>query len=127
MANVLNRATKQFIRSVNTPDYDPAAWIINPDVSKVVGVPTKYWDIQGNTVSEMDAAEKALVDKAESDAQAAIPDPAEKRIKDLEAQVSALTEQSGKVVTALKDASIAVEEVAIPIKPKSQLEEPLEG
>lgn len=62
MANVLNRTTKQYKRSVNTPDYPTADWIINPDMSGVDGVPKKYWKISGDTVSEMDTSEKATAD-----------------------------------------------------------------
>ena len=62
MADVLHRITKQFLRSVNTPAYDPADWIINPDLSKVENVSTRYWKIIGDTVSEMSQAEKDAVD-----------------------------------------------------------------
>lgn len=65
MANVLNRTTKEYLRSVNTPEYDVADWIINPDVSALAGVPTKYWVITGDTVAEMSQAEKDAVDAAE--------------------------------------------------------------
>ncbi|GAI81870.1 unnamed protein product [marine sediment metagenome] len=64
MADVLNRITRQFLRSVNTPDYSPAEWIWNPDMSPVEGVSAKYWIITGDVVSEMDAGEKAAVDLA---------------------------------------------------------------
>lgn len=64
MADVLNRTTKQLLRSVNSPDYDPADWIINPDLSGVSGVPVVYWKIDGDTVSEMSQAEKDAVDAA---------------------------------------------------------------
>jgi len=30
MANVLNKITKQYLKSVNTPDYPTSEWIINP-------------------------------------------------------------------------------------------------
>lgn len=62
MANVLNRTTCQYITSAHTPNYDPADWIINPDLAAVSGVPKKYWKITGDTVSEMDQAEKDAVD-----------------------------------------------------------------
>lgn len=62
MATVLNRTTKQLLVSVNTPDYSTATWIINPNLSAVVGVPVEYWKITGDVVSEMDASEKAAVD-----------------------------------------------------------------
>ncbi len=58
MANVLNRTTKQYLESVNTPDYPTEDWIINPDLSSVSGVDKKYWFLDGDTVREMTAAEK---------------------------------------------------------------------
>ena len=43
MANVFNRTDGRFLESVNTPDFDVADWIINPDLSAVVGQPVRYW------------------------------------------------------------------------------------
>ena len=63
MADVLNRLTKQLLLSVNTPDYPPADWIINPDLSPVAGVPWRYWKIVGDSVVEMTDEEKAIVDQ----------------------------------------------------------------
>lgn len=51
MANVLNRTTKEYQISVNTPDYDPSEWIINPDLSAVEDVPSEYWVVTGDTVT----------------------------------------------------------------------------
>ena len=68
MSNVLHRTTKQFRRSVNTPDFDPADWIINPDVGAAIGFPTKYWLISGDAVSLMDQAARDAVDAAEAQA-----------------------------------------------------------
>ena len=64
MADVLNRATKQHLTSVNTPEYPVAEWIINPDLSAVTGQPVKYWVISGDSVSLMDQAERDAVDAA---------------------------------------------------------------
>lgn len=50
MASVLNRTTKELRHSVNTPDYDPAEWIINPDLSAVANEPTDAWVIEGDVV-----------------------------------------------------------------------------
>jgi hypothetical protein len=58
MGDVLNRTTKEFLKSVNTPDYDPADWIVNPDLKDVSGVDSKYWVIEGDAVRSMDNAEK---------------------------------------------------------------------
>ena len=65
MATVLNRATKKLRRSVNTPDFDPADYIINPDLSAVEGQPSKYWEIRGDVVSLMNPAQRKQADADE--------------------------------------------------------------
>ena len=50
MANVLHRITKQYIKSVNTPDYPELEWIINPVLPECN---SKFWVIEGNIVREM--------------------------------------------------------------------------
>ena len=65
MANVLNRSTLEYRKSVNTPEYDPAQWLINPALPLCE---RKYWKILEDFVFEMTAAEKAVVDVAELDA-----------------------------------------------------------
>jgi len=67
MATVLNRKTLELRRSVNTPDFPPDKWIINPDLSAVEKVPRKYWRIDGERVVEMSENQKAAVDAAELD------------------------------------------------------------
>jgi len=70
MSNVLNRVTKVFIESVNTPDYPIADWIVGPDLSAVSGFPPKYWTINADdTVTLMTVAEQAAVDAAELNAE----------------------------------------------------------
>jgi len=66
MADVLNRTTLQYLRSVNTPDFPVLDWVINPDLTAVVGVPQKYWKLTGDIVSEMTQPEKDAVDAAEA-------------------------------------------------------------
>lgn len=68
MASVLHRTTRQYIPSANTPDYSVIDWIINPDLSAVVGFETKYWIITGDIVTLMDAAARDAVDAAELEA-----------------------------------------------------------
>lgn len=65
MANVLNRTTKQYLESVNTPDFNPVDWIINPDLSQVTGFSSKYWSISGDTVSLLSQAERDALDLSE--------------------------------------------------------------
>lgn len=69
MAAVLHRTTKQYLPSVNTPDYSPAQWIINPDLSLVAGFPSIYWVITGDNVTLMDQAARDAVDAALLEAQ----------------------------------------------------------
>jgi len=55
MANVINRKTKQYIGSVNTPDYPSKEWIVNPELPDCdVG----HYIIVGDIVREMDRSEK---------------------------------------------------------------------
>lgn len=68
MSNVLNRTTKEFRRSVNTPDFPLAAWIINPDLSAVEGFANKYWLIAGDVVSLMSQSARDVVDADENTA-----------------------------------------------------------
>lgn len=73
MATVVNKnttgtppvgnGTVQVINSGNTPDFNPANWLINPDLSALSGVPRVYWKITGGTtVEEMTSGEKTQVD-----------------------------------------------------------------
>lgn len=64
MADVLHRETLELRRSVNTPDFPPEVWVINPDLSAVAGVAARYWKLTGDVVSEMSTEEKAAVDAA---------------------------------------------------------------
>lgn len=63
MASVINRITKEFLESVNTPDYSPTDWIINPDLSSVNGILEKYWIINGNTVRPATTEEQSQIDE----------------------------------------------------------------
>ena len=62
--NVLNRTTKQYIKSANTPDYPLIDWIHNPDLSLVAGFDSRYWVINGDAVTLMSQAERDTVDAA---------------------------------------------------------------
>jgi hypothetical protein len=65
MADVLNRSTFLLLRSVNTADYSPVDWVINPDLTAVVGWPSRYWTLVADAVGLMTPAERAAVDGAE--------------------------------------------------------------
>jgi hypothetical protein len=64
MANVLNRTTKEYRTSVNTPDFPTAQWIVNPDLSAVSasGLSSQYWNIVGDVVTPQSAAEQLVTD-----------------------------------------------------------------
>ena len=66
MANVLHRTTKQYLTSVNTPDFPVLDWIHNPDLSAVTGFAPKYWTISGDAVALMSQSERDAVDVAEA-------------------------------------------------------------
>ncbi len=65
MANVLNKTTKVYLQSVNTPEYSEAEWIINPDLSSVSGVPTCYWKIVERVVVDEPARDETDPDTLE--------------------------------------------------------------
>lgn len=62
MATVFDRATLERREGVPAASYDPAGWLIDPDLSAVTGVPDDYWKIVGNAVVEMSVAEKTAKD-----------------------------------------------------------------
>lgn len=66
MGNYVHRTTKQYLQSYSPNDLpEPLAnYIESPDLSNVVGVPTKYWVITGDVITEMSQAEKDAVDAA---------------------------------------------------------------
>lgn len=64
MADVLHRTTRRYLKSVNTPDYPPADYIINPDMTAVQGFHWRYWKINGDAVALMTQAERDAVDAA---------------------------------------------------------------
>ena len=55
MSNILNKLTKQYLRSVNTPDFSPDEWLINPILPEC---DQKFWLIEGDSIREMTPAEK---------------------------------------------------------------------
>jgi len=67
MADVINRATLEFLRSVNTPDFPEPTWKASPDMSQVAGVPPRYWkwDVANDRPAGMSQAEKDAADAAD--------------------------------------------------------------
>lgn len=62
MADVLNRTTLELRQSVHTPDFDPADWLIAPDLSAVAEVAPRYWKLEGDSVVPMTRVERDAVD-----------------------------------------------------------------
>lgn len=69
MADVLNRTTREFLRSVHEPNYPVEDWIINPDLEGVEDFESKYWIITGDIVSLMEQTARDAVDAAELESQ----------------------------------------------------------
>jgi hypothetical protein len=61
MANVLNKSTFEYKKSVNTTEYLDGNWLINPDLSEVEGVETRFWKLVDSNVVEMTEEEKESV------------------------------------------------------------------
>ena len=55
MANVINRITRQYLKSVNTPDYPEKDWIRNPILPNC---DPSEWIIEGDLVRETTQSEK---------------------------------------------------------------------
>lgn len=92
MAAVLNRVTKEFKGSAHTPNFDPADWIINPDLSAVAGQPNKYWLINGDVVTLASPAERTVIDDALAATRAAKDKEEEKNRFDNERVLKAFAE-----------------------------------
>lgn len=67
MPSYLHRATKQILNSVASADLPEslANYIEYPDLTAVVGQPSKYWIITADVISLMDQAAMDAVDAAE--------------------------------------------------------------
>lgn len=59
MATVVNKTTFEVIESVNTPDYDPNEWLINPVIPDV---PKRYWRIVNGILKVKTASQRAASD-----------------------------------------------------------------
>ena len=57
MSDVLHRQTLEYRKSVNTPEYDPADWLINPTLPDC---PQELWEVSGDEVVEMSPADQAI-------------------------------------------------------------------
>lgn len=66
MSNIVNKTTMQYLKSVNTPDYNETIWWINPTLPNCI---QKYWKNDSGSLAEMSQAEKDAVDIAEQEAE----------------------------------------------------------
>lgn len=67
MATVVHRTTFEVRRSVSTPDYPTAIWLINPQGLQGLinaSVPSRYWKIVSEDLEEMTQSEKDAVDNS---------------------------------------------------------------
>jgi antitoxin component HigA of HigAB toxin-antitoxin module len=64
MSIAINRKSFEIVENANTPDYDKANWIINPDLSKVQGMPKKYWMVRGDEIVPVTEQARAKIDEA---------------------------------------------------------------
>ena len=65
MSTVVNRVSFEVIHDANTPDYDPASWLVNPNMSAVQGVDKKYWFVRGNELHAMEPEARVKIDDAD--------------------------------------------------------------
>lgn len=64
MGDWVHRTTKSYLQSIPENELpEPAAnYIFMPNMSAVVGIPSIYWIITGDVITEMNQAEKDIVD-----------------------------------------------------------------
>lgn len=105
MADVIKRATLQYLRSVHTPDFPVVDFVINPDMTPVSGVLQKYWKLSGDDLSEMDETEKQAVDAAETSDELVLFDLLGDGQRELDFRTidykSGLTSRLHKVITSM--------------------------
>lgn len=102
MADVLNRFTKEYRRSVHTPDYPAVDWIRNPDLSAVAGLASKYWLVSGDTVSAMSQAQRDAVDAQEAADEVAADRAAQKTRMDTERLLKAMAVYFAQQINVLR-------------------------
>ncbi len=99
MADVFNRTTGEFIPSAHTPNFPVADWVINPDLTAVLGQPVRFWFITGATNPEgqeelgiVSVGEQATIDAALATAKLAAEKAGAKTDIDVERVVRALVD-----------------------------------
>ena len=86
MADVINRNTGEVKRSVDTPDYDPADWLVvdRSTTETLEALPQRYRVVDGDTAREATAAEKDTID------QPLLDDFKAQKIRDIQQQAAGL-------------------------------------
>ena len=95
MSDVFNRTDGRYLKSVHTPDFDVADWIINPDLTAVAGQPSRYWIIDppaSDTIRLATAGEQTTIDQGIADARLATEKDGSKNNVDVERVVRALVD-----------------------------------
>ncbi len=59
MSTVVNKVTLEVKVSVNTPEYPPSDWLINPTIPDA---PKRYWIVEGDGLREATEEEKGPID-----------------------------------------------------------------
>lgn len=107
MADVLNRSTKELRRSQHAPAYDPAEWIVNPDLSAVANVPQSRWIIDGDSIRPPDAGETAAFDAADLAA------AKESKIAAINAKTGQLIEAGSVVINGVSISTALTNQVSL--------------
>lgn len=96
MANVLNRKTLEYHESVNTPEYPPDQWLINPDLSAVAGLPTWQWVVDGDSVRPPTTDELAAMEASR------LPAAKAERIAAIDAKTAAIVTSGVEVAPGVR-------------------------
>ena len=59
MATVVNKQTLDVLESVNTPEFDPSEWLINPSIPDA---PKRHWKVSGDSLVLKNASERNSAD-----------------------------------------------------------------
>ena len=129
MADVINRTSGEIRRSVHTPDYAHADWLINPaGLDAAMNVPAHYRVIDGDAVREATVDEKAVVDQTrlpqlkemKRDAIGEVLREALRAtgISELQAAMAAAATKYGRAVAQIEAATTAAALAAISVETK---------
>ncbi len=107
MGTVLHRTTKEIRRSINTPDYPPADWLVNPDLSAVEGHPDSRWIVDGDAVRLPNESELPAIEAAELAAAKA------EKMEAINAKTAALIEAGSVTVNGVAISTALTNQVSL--------------